>query len=61
MQTIVIADPESDFLEWAVNQLATPLTRVLIATRSDEAYKLYCSEKADLLIADTHLQPMSGL
>ncbi len=61
MQTIVIADPESDFLEWAVNQLATPLTRVLIATRSDEAYKIYCSEKADLLIADTHLQPMSGL
>jgi DNA-binding NtrC family response regulator len=61
MQTIVIADPESDFLEWAVNQLATPLTRVLIATRSDEAYKMYCSEKADLLIADTHLQPMSGL
>ena len=61
MQTIVIADPESDFLEWAVNQLATPLTRVLIATRSDEAYKKFCSEKADLLIADTHLQPMSGL
>ena len=60
MQTIVIADPESDFLEWAVNQLATPLTRVLITTRSDEAYKLYCSEKADLLIADTHLLPMNG-
>ena len=61
MQTIVIADPESDFLEWAVNQLATPLTRVLIATRSDQAYKMFCSENADLLIADTHLQPMSGL
>lgn len=61
MQTIVIADPETDFLEWAANQLATPLTRVLIATRSDQAYKLYCAEDADLLIADTHLQPMNGM
>ena len=51
MQTIVIADPETDFLEWAVNQLATPLTRVHIATRSDDAYKLYCAEDADLLAA----------
>ena len=61
MQTIVIADAETDFLEWAVNQLATPLTRVHIATRSDDAYKLYCAEDADLLIADTHLKPMNGM
>ncbi len=61
MQTIVIVDPEIDFLEWAVHQLATPSTRVLTATRSDEAYKLYCNEDADLLISETHLQPQSGL
>jgi DNA-binding NtrC family response regulator len=61
MQTIVIVDPEVDFLEWAVHQLATPSTRVLTAARSDEAYKLYCNADADLLISETHLQPQSGL
>ncbi len=61
MQTIVIVDPESDFLEWAVHQLETPTTRVLTATRVDEAYKLYFGENADLLITDTHMQPYSGL
>jgi len=61
MQTIVIADPELDFLEWAVHQLAGPKIRVLTATRADEAYSAFVSERADLLIAETHLQPYSGL
>ena len=61
MQTIVLVDPESDFLEWAAHQLETPTTRVLTATRADEAHRLYFADNADLLIADTHLQPYSGL
>ncbi len=61
MQTIVIVDPEVDFLEWAAHQLETPTTRVLTATRTDEAYKLYFAEDADLLITDTHLQPYTGM
>ena len=61
MQTIVIVDPEVDFLEWAAHQLETPTTRVLTATRTDEAYRLYFAEDADLLITETHLQPFSGL
>ncbi len=61
MQTIVIVDPEVDFLEWAAHQLETPTTRVLTATRTDEAYKLYFGEDADLLISDTHLQPYTGM
>ena len=61
MQTIVIVDPEVDFLEWAAHQLETPTTRVLTATRTDEAYRIYFAEDADLLITDTHLQPFSGL
>ncbi len=61
MQTIVIVDPEVDFLEWAAHQLETPTTRVLTATRTDEAYKIYFAEDADLLITETHLQPFSGL
>ena len=61
MQTIVIVDPEVDFLEWAAHQLATPDTRVLTTGRSDEAFKLYFAQEADLLITETHLQPFSGL
>ncbi len=61
MQTIVIVDPEVDFLEWAAHQLETPDTRVLTASRTDEAYRLYFAEEADLLITETHLQPFNGL
>ena len=61
MQTIVIVDPEVDFLEWAAHQLETPTTRVLTASRTDDAYRIYFAEDADLLITETHLQPFSGL
>lgn len=61
MQTILIVDPETDFLEWAQNQLETPSTKVLTAATADEAYKIYISENPDLLISETHLVPFSGL
>ncbi|HEY0792085.1 MAG TPA: sigma-54 dependent transcriptional regulator [Chthoniobacterales bacterium] len=61
MQTILLVDPEIDFLEWAQNQLETPTTRVLTATSADEAYKIYISENPDLLVSETHLVPFSGL
>jgi two-component system nitrogen regulation response regulator GlnG len=60
-QTILIVDPEIDFLEWAANQLATPTTRVVTATASDEAFKLFNREDPDLVITETHLSPFSGL
>ncbi len=60
-QTILIVDPETDFLEWAAHQLATPNTRVLTATKSDEAMKIVTREDPDLIIAETHLAPFGGL
>ena len=60
-QTILIVDPETDFLEWAQHQLQTGTTRVLTATTADEGYKVYCREDPDLLISETHLAPFSGL
>ena len=60
-QTILIVDPESDFLEWAAHQLTTPNTRVITATAADEALKIYQRESPDLLITETHLTPFSGL
>jgi DNA-binding NtrC family response regulator len=61
MQTILLVDPETDFLEWAQSQLQTPTTRVFVATNADEAYKIYVAENPDLLISETHLMPFSGL
>lgn len=61
VQTILIVDPESDFLEWAANQLETPTTRVMTATSADEALKVFNRETPDLLITETHLAPFSGL
>ena len=49
-QTILIVDPETDFLEWAQHQLQTGTTRVLTATTADEGYKVFCREDPDLLI-----------
>jgi DNA-binding NtrC family response regulator len=61
MQTILLVDPEIDFLEWAQNQLETPTTRVVTSSTADEAYKIYIAENPDLLISETHLMPFSGL
>jgi DNA-binding NtrC family response regulator len=60
-QTILIVDPETDFLEWAQHQLETPNTRVLTATNAEQALKLFAEKSPDLLITETHLQPFSGL
>src|SRR5579862_7798823 len=61
IQTILLVDPESDFLEWAAHQLETPTTRVITTTTADEALKIYQREHPDLLITETHLVPFSGL
>jgi len=60
-QTILVVDPDTDFLDWVRKQLETPQIRVLTATASDEAFRLYCQDTPDLLITETHLQPFSGL
>ncbi len=61
LQTILIVDPETDFLEWAQNQLQTPTTRVITAVTAEEGYKIFCRESPDLLIVEVHLSPFSGM
>jgi len=60
-QTILVVDPETDFLDWVQHQLGTPTTRVITATKSDDAFKIFNREHPDLLITETHLAPFSGL
>jgi DNA-binding NtrC family response regulator len=61
VQTILIVDAETDFLEWAQEQLETPTTRVVTAVNSEQGYRMYATEMPDLLICDMHLQPFSGM
>ena len=60
-QTVLIVDPETDFLEWAIKQLTAAELRVISATRADQALTLFARESPDLVIADTHLEPFTGL
>jgi len=60
-QTVLIVDPETDFLEWAVKQLTAVELRVISSTRSDDALRLAQRERPDLIVADTQLQPFGGV
>ena len=59
-QSILVVDPDTDFLAWVQHQLGTASTRVITATKSDEAFKIFCREDPDVLLTETHLQPISG-
>lgn len=59
--TILAVDSETDFLEWVRKQLETGGTRVVTATTSDEALKVYIREEPDVVFAETHLAPFTGL
>jgi two-component system nitrogen regulation response regulator GlnG len=60
-QTVLIADPETDFLEWAVRQLTAAELRVISTTQADDALRLAQRERPDLIVADTQLQPFGGV
>lgn len=60
-QTILIVDRETDFLDWAKHQLESAGPRVLVETTADAAYKTYCLEMPDLVMAEMNLHPFSGL
>jgi DNA-binding NtrC family response regulator len=60
-QTILLVDRETDFLEWAKHQLENENVRVLTETASDTAFKTFGIEHPDLVVAEIHLHPSSGL
>ncbi len=60
-QTILLADPEADFVEWAISQLQADDVRVISANDAESALELYEKERPDLLLAELRLTPFSGL
>ena len=60
-QTVLVVDTETDFLDWTKQQLKASGVRVLTETNSSNAFKVFCLEKPDLVIAELHLRPTGGL
>jgi len=60
-QTILVVDRDSDFLSWAKNQLEGAKIRVLVEDSADAAYKTFCMEEPELVMAETNLHPFTGL
>jgi DNA-binding NtrC family response regulator len=60
-QSVLIADSETDFVEWASKQLTQGDVRVFTASRADEAFAMFVKEKPDLTIVDSHIQPFPGM
>ena len=60
-QTILVVDRDSDFLDWARHQLQGPKIRVLVEESADAAYKTFCMEEPELVMAESNLHPFNGL
>ena len=60
-QTILLVDRDTDFLEWAQNQLRTKETRVLVETSSDAGYMTFCLEEPELVFTEMNLHPFTGM
>ncbi len=60
-QSILIVDPDSDFIEWVKEHLAAPSLRITGATSGDEALKLTEQSPADVILTELHMGPMNGM
>ncbi len=60
-QTLLVVDPEQDFLDWAVRHLAADDIEIVTFTDSDQALQFALQENPDLTLAEMHLQPHTGV
>ena len=61
LQTILLVDRDTDFLDWAKNQLQSKTARVLTEESSDAGYKTFCLEEPELVLAEMNLHPFTGM
>ena len=60
-QTVLVVDSETDFLDWVRQQLKTSGVRVITETSQTNAFKIFCLEKPDLVIAEMKVRQAGGL
>lgn len=59
--TILLVDPDHDYLEWATRTLKAESVEILRCDRADKALKVFDKKQIDVLIADFLLEPMTGI
>lgn len=60
-QTVLVVDPDADFLGWARNQLGADDVRVITAETAEDAFKIFCAENPLIVITEMRLGTHSGL
>ena len=60
-QTLLLVDPDLDYLEWATKHLLADGLRILRCDHAEKAVKVCDTTAVDLVIADIALQPFDGL
>ena len=60
-QTVLVVDSETDFLDWVRQQLKVSGVRVITETSATNAFKIFCLEKPDLVIAEMKPRQAGGL
>jgi DNA-binding NtrC family response regulator len=60
-QTVLVVDPDADFLKWARNQLGADDVRVITAETAEDAFKTFCAENPLIVISEMRLGTHSGL
>jgi DNA-binding NtrC family response regulator len=60
-QTLLLVDPDLDYLDWATKHLKAKGLRILRCDHAEKAVKVCDTTDVDLVIADLSLQPFDGL
>ena len=60
-KTIMVVDPDEDFLGWADKHLRTPNTDVICINNSKVALEKYLEKHPDLLITELFVKPLQGM
>lgn len=60
-KTVMLIDPDEDFLKWADKHLRTPDTEIICKTDSSEALELYLKDPPDLIISELYTEPVGGM
>lgn len=61
LQTILVVDPEEDFIEWAREHLAAPSVKIIGTTSSEEALAISKESPADVVLTELRMSPLNGM
>ena len=60
-RTLLLVDPDHDYLDWATKHLEADDVRILRCDNADNALKVCQKTNVELVIADIAIQPFDGI